>query len=229
MAVDKLIGQLGEDLEGYATYKKFPRKLRNDEASDIAEFLHEQVDAGVDARAQAIERAGAKVACERGCTGCCEEPIMVFRPEAARVWRWLERPENRDAKAAFLAAYPKWKAQIGAVSDKLSELFATDPQNFVAHHVDAWRKGVLCAFNQDGACTVYPVRPIICRTGHALDTNEHCSGAAEGNAKRATFVPLDDFIAKTRVLLVATHNATGRGTRGRPEALPHAVYELLKA
>jgi len=228
VAVDKLIEQLGADLEGYATYRKFPRKLRLDEASAVAAFLHEQVDMGVDARAEAIARGDAKLACTRGCNGCCEEPIMVFRPEAARVWRWLARPENQDARAAFLAAYPEWRARIGESADKLSELFATDAEHYVAHHVDAWRKGVLCAFNRDGDCMVYPVRPIVCRTGHALETNEHCSGASETPATRATFVPLDDFLARTRRLLVATHNAT-RGTRGRPEALPHAVYAMLQA
>jgi Fe-S-cluster containining protein len=227
VAVDKLIEQLGTDLEGYATYRKFPRKLRLDEASEVAAFVHEQVDAGVEARAAAVAQSGEHIACKRGCNGCCEEPIMIFRPEAARVWRWLERPENKETRLAFLAAYPQWKAKIGKTVDRLSELFETDSANYVQHHVDAWREGVLCPFNRDGDCTVYPVRPTICRTGHALETNANCSGSAEAPAKRATFVPLDDFVARTRWLMTATHNATG-GTRGRPQALPHAVHALLR-
>ena len=228
MAIDKLIEQLGADLEGYATYRKFPRKVRLDEAAEVAAFLHEQVDDGVEARAEAVAQAGQKIACARGCNGCCEEPIMVFRPEAARVWRWLERPENKPVRTAFLAAYPQWKAQIGKTADKLSELYATDSKNYVTHHIEAWRQGVLCPFNRDGECTIYAVRPVICRTGHALETNEHCSGSAEGSAKRATFVPLDNFVARARYLLVATHNATS-GTRSRPQALPHAVHAMLQA
>lgn len=228
MAIDRLIEQLGSDLEAYATYKKFPRKLRLDEASDVAEFLHEQVDQGVDARAEAIAKSGQTIACKRGCNGCCEEPIMVFRPEAARIWRWLERPENKEARLAFVAAYPAWKAAIGKTADALADVYETDRENYVTHHIDAWRKGVLCPFNRDGACTVYPVRPIICRTGHALETNEHCSGNAEGSAKRASFVPLDTFVARARYLLVATHNAT-KGSRGKPQALPHAVHAMLSA
>jgi Fe-S-cluster containining protein len=153
---------------------------------------------------------------------------MVFRPEAARVWRWLAQPEHADARAAFLATYPEWNARIGETAAKLSELYAAEAENYIAHHVDAWREGVLCPFNRNGDCTVYPVRPIVCRTGHALDTNEHCSGASETPATRATFVPLDEFVVRTRRLLVATHNAT-RGSRGRPQALPHAVYAMLHA
>ena len=40
-------------------------------------------------------------------------------------------------------------------------------------HVQAWRMGVLCAFNRDGACLIYGVRPSNCRTAHALDQQRH--------------------------------------------------------
>ncbi|HTL37007.1 MAG TPA: hypothetical protein VL326_27915 [Kofleriaceae bacterium] len=227
MAIEQLIGELGADLEGYATTRKFPRKVEFAEAAEIAAFLHDQIDKAVEARDAAIAQSDSKLACERGCNGCCQEPIMVFRPESTRVGRWLALPENAEAKSAFLAAYPAWKERIGAVSDKLSQLFVADPKNYIAHHVEAWRKGVLCAFNRDGDCMVYPVRPSVCRTAHALDTNANCTGASEKPATRATFVPLDTFVAKARRLLVATHNAT-RGDRGKPEALPHAVYAMLR-
>ncbi len=226
MGVDKLIDQLGKDLEGYATDRRFSRELPLDEASELAAFVQERVDRGVNDRAEMLSRSGATLACTRGCNGCCEEPIMVFRPEAARVTQWLSRPENTDARAAFLAAYPAWKAQIGDTVARLSELYETDPTNYLGRHVDAWRRSVLCAFNLDGECTVYPVRPTVCRTGHALETNKHCGGRAEGRAARADFVPLDNFVERTRILLLATHNAMP-GPRGRPEALPHVVHAML--
>jgi len=227
VGVDKLINELGKDLAGYATDRRFSRELRLDEASELATFVHERVDKAVDDRAVTIARSGKTIACARGCNGCCEEPIMVFRPEAARVALWLSLPENADARASFVAAYPAWNAAIGDTVAKLSELYETDQTNFNEHHVNAWRKSVLCAFNRTGECTVYPVRPTVCRTGHALETNNNCSGTAEGNAQRATFVPLDNFVERTRILMLATHHAM-RGTRGRPEALPHAVHAMLQ-
>jgi Fe-S-cluster containining protein len=227
VAVEQLIGELAADLEGYATHRKFSRKVPLQEAAEVAGFLQDQIDAGVEARATAIARAGAKLACTRGCNGCCEEPIMVFRPESARVGHWLARPENAEVRAAFLAAYPDWKTRIGDAADKLSQLFETDAPNYIAHHVDVWRKGVLCPFNRNGDCMVYEVRPTVCRTAHALDTNEYCSGSSETPATHATFVPLDNFVARARMLLRATHNAT-RGSKGRPEALPHAVFAMLQ-
>ncbi len=151
---------------------------------------------------------------------------MVFRPESARVANWLLLPENAAAREAFVSSYAAWNERIGDQLEKLSHVHVADPRNYVAHHVDAWRKGVLCAFNRDGDCTVYPVRPSVCRTAHALETSEHCRGATETPATRATFVPLDQFVARSRRLLIAAHNATA-GDRSRPEALPHAVHALL--
>lgn len=226
MAVEDLIGELAADLEGYARNRRFSRRVAPAEAAEVAAFLQEQVDQGVEARAEAIAKSGAKLACGRGCNGCCEEPIMVFRPESARVGLWLARPENAEAKAAFLEAYQVWSANIGDRATKLSELFETDAKNYIAHHVDVWRKGVLCPFNRDGDCSVYEVRPMVCRTAHALETNEYCKGASETPATHATFVPLDGFVSRARALLRATHNATG-GTRGRLQALPHAAYAML--
>lgn len=226
MAVETLINELAADLDAFATNRPFPREVPLSEAAEVAAFLHEQVDMAVAARDEAIARANVKLACKRGCNACCQEPIIVTRPEAARVAQWLARPENAEAKAAFLAAYPAWNERIGKASAELAHRHVLDPENYNAHHIETWRHGVTCALNRDGDCLVYPVRPSVCRTGHALETNEHCSGAAETPATRATFVPLDQFVSRARRLLIATHNATA-GDRWFPEALPHAVHAML--
>jgi hypothetical protein len=224
--LDPLIGELASD-PAYATgERKFPRRVSLAEAAAIAGRLHDEVDRGVEARAAVIAGQGRELACKRGCNGCCEEPIMVYRPEAARVARWLELPDNAAARAAFRAAYPAWRDRMGDTPARLSAKFAGDPGKYVEAHIEAWSKGILCAFNHDGACSIYPVRPISCRTAHALDTSEHCSGAATHAAVRASFVPLEQFVARSRKLLGAAHHAA-RGPKGRVEALCTVVYELL--
>jgi Fe-S-cluster containining protein len=221
----KLVGELASD-PAYATgARRFPRRVSVDDAVAIAAALHGEVDTGVEARAAAIAAQGFVLACERGCTGCCEEPIMVHRPEANQVARWLEQPEHAAAREAFLAAYPDWKQRSGDTPAKLSAL-SSDPAAYLEAHVEGWTKRVMCAFNQGGDCTIYPVRPISCRNGHALDTSEYCHSPAARPAKRAAFVPLDQFIARTRRLLAATHNAVG-APPGRVEALCDAVHDLL--
>jgi hypothetical protein len=222
-----LVDALASD-PGYASGKrKFPGAVSLADADTIAGGLQDEVDRGVVAREAAIAAQGMVLACKRGCTGCCEEPIMVHRPEAVRVARWLKQPEHAEARAAFLAAYPAWKARVGGTPARLSALYAGDPAVYHAAHVEGFRQGVLCAFNRDGDCVIYPVRPIVCRGGHALDTSAHCTGTTTRPAARASFVPLDQFIARTRGLLAAAHHAVG-GPRGRVEALPNIVHHLLQ-
>ncbi|HMG21314.1 MAG TPA: hypothetical protein VK607_08365 [Kofleriaceae bacterium] len=224
--LDQLVHELTSD-PAYATgERRFGRRVSLEDAARIAGRLQDEVDRGVDARAEMIAAQGWEVACKRGCNNCCEEPIMIFRPEAARVARWLDRPENAEVRAAFRAAYPAWRDRQGDTPARLSATFANHPESYVQAHKDAWAKRILCAFNVDGACSIYPVRPINCRTGHALDTSEHCHGGATHPAHRVTFVPLDQFVARTRKLLAAAHHAA-RGPKGRVEALCNVVYELL--
>src|SRR5512140_301468 len=125
--VEQLMNELASD-PAYATgERKFPRRVSLDEAAEIAASLQDEVDKGVEARAAGIAAKGLELACKRGCNGCCEEPIMIFRPEAARVARWLDLPENAEARAAFRAAYPAWRDRVGDTPAKLSAKFANDP------------------------------------------------------------------------------------------------------
>jgi Fe-S-cluster containining protein len=208
--------------------RKFHRKVRVDEAAGIAAFLQTQVDAGIAERDAQIAREGKVIACRRGCAGCCEEPIMVYRPEAARIALWLEQPDNAETRDYFRTSYPAWRARVGDTLSRLSATFVTNPDGYREAHIAAWNRGVPCPFLRDSACTIYPVRPIVCRTGHALDTAEFCNGAATASATRATYVPLDKFVARARGLLAVTHHAA-RGPKGRVEPLPDAVHELLRA
>jgi Fe-S-cluster containining protein len=223
----KLVNDLASDVRYATGERKFPRRVSMVDAVTIASGLQDEVDIGVEARTGAIAAQGLVLACKRGCTGCCEEPIMIFRPEAVQVARWLDQPENAAAREAFCAAYPDWKQRVGDTPARLSALFSDgESAPYVEAHVEGWKKGVLCAFNRGGDCTIYPVRPIPCRGGHALNTSEYCSGASTRPAARAAFVPLDQFIARTRKLLAATHNAMG-GPRGRVEALCDVVHDML--
>ncbi|HEU5061319.1 MAG TPA: SEC-C metal-binding domain-containing protein, partial [Kofleriaceae bacterium] len=76
-------------------------------------------------------------------------------------------------------------------------------------------------------CTVYEVRPNVCRGCHALDTAEHCRAGGGDRPTVMEFPPLDDFMARTRPLHIAAHAAL-RGTAA-PEPLCDAVHRLLAA
>ncbi len=203
------------------------------DAVGIAESVTTEIDKGTRARAGLAAQRGTPIACAAGCNACCEEPVMVLLPEALRVARWLARPENASARERFVARYPAWREAAGDGVDTLAELSA-DPngsERYSAAHRRQWRKRVMCAFDHDGRCSIYEVRPLLCRDAHALETNERCVPGAPIPAARLAFGPLDDFVPTAAVLLRATHNAIDPklgGKTNRLESLCVLVARLLE-
>ena len=202
--------------------------VRPAEAAALARALHDEMDAGVAARDRAIDGSGHRVACVRGCSACCEIVLITYESEALAVARHLALPEQAAARAHFAMAYPRWRAAVGDLADRAREGAARgDPEAVGAAAGEAALRHVLCAFNRDGACTVYEVRPNVCRGCHALDTAEHCTAGAADRPTVMEFAPLDEFMAKTRPLHMAAHAAL-RGSAA-PEPLCDAVHRLLAA
>lgn len=205
-----------------------PVELDDAGAAELAQALAAQVDRGADARAEVGKRQRLPVVCSVGCNGCCEELVLVYRPEAIAAARWLLEPAQQAVRERFLAAYPAWRKAVGDAPRHLAVLRARgDEAKFLTAHRAQWRKRVMCAFNHEGSCTIYPVRPIACRNAHAVETHTRCSGAntSDRPAARLAFPPLDQYLEQADAILFAAHQALG-GDR-RAAALCDAVYALV--
>ncbi|KAK3247884.1 hypothetical protein CYMTET_42631 [Cymbomonas tetramitiformis] len=97
----------------------------------------------VDKLAESIQSNLPKLKCQRGCAGCCIDDLRVLPVEAALIARTkLSPPVLTSAQAP-----PKEPA--------LSDFFVRGDRG-------------RCAFlNQDDACSIYAVRPLVCRV-HGL-------------------------------------------------------------
>lgn len=195
--------------------RRFPRTINLEDALAIVDAFHGAMDEAARFRAAQAEQRGRPVACHAGCAGCCEEPVMIFLPEALRIASFLLQPENAAIKQAFLDAYPRWKEKAGDGPQRLSDLFrAGDAKGHFHEFVAQWRKRNLCAFNSEGLCTIYSVRPLVCRNAHAVGTAEHCVGDDQsgGSAVRIADPRVDNFFEKGRKTLRALHHALGGET-----------------
>ncbi len=223
-----LLEELTSDVS-YATGRRaFPRSLAAADAMTLSRKLQEAVEEGTEVRARKAAEEGMKIACGPGCSYCCEQLVMVWLPEAMRVAEFLLRPENEAARATFLENYPRWRDQIGDADTHIAELTAThQTEAHLSAHMAVWRKRIMCALNKDGLCVAYEARPIVCRTCHALDTNEHCKGDTSTTIPaNIKFEPLDRFTTKAAAINTAMHHALG-GKKQRTVALCQAVYELI--
>lgn len=227
--LDRIVDALLADPAYGAGSRTFSGGVADDEAEVIAEGLGEQMDEGAAARSEQAAVQGFRIACGPGCSACCEVMVMVYRPEAIRIARFLAQPEHHALRAAFLDEHRRWRSAVGDSPTVIAALSAAaDRGPYYAALSEHWQRRILCAFNRDGQCLVYPVRPLGCRNAHALDTADHCVAATAlvRPAAALAFPPLDRFLATATALLRALQTSMG-GPHGEATSVSDAVYALL--
>lgn len=89
-------------------------------------------------------KVAPKAACRRGCSYCCYQSVIISDWEAARIARFTGR-----AAAVMPAPTP------GMDLRPTQKRFA----------------GVPCVFLKRGECSIYPVRPLACRTHFSMEAD----------------------------------------------------------
>jgi len=226
-SLQELANELLSDQDYVDGKRKFPRTVKLEDALAIVDAFHLAMDDAARIRAEETRQSGRPLACHAGCCGCCEEPVMVFLPEAFRIAAFLLRPENASIRQEFLDAYPRWKEKAGDGPQRLAVLFRSgDGKAHLAEYVAQWRKRNLCAFNAKGLCTIYSVRPLVCRNAHAVDTSAHCGGDSTQSAVSVADPRVDKLFEKGRACIRALHHALG-GEALATASVCESVHDLL--
>jgi hypothetical protein len=180
--------------------------LHGEDAEAVCGLFHAQVDRGTEARARAVEAAGHTIACHDGCAQCCHNMPAVFAGEAMTIARWLDRPEQAEVRAHFVARFPAWHAAVADLVERWTAAVAAgDSAAAEEAGREVWRRQVMCAFNRDGRCTIYEVRPNVCRNAHALD--RVCDPSHGEELQTFAFEPLDRYLAHIQPMVGALHAA----------------------
>lgn len=228
----KLAAELVADPAYAEGRRRYPRTVTVDDAVWLTGENHAALDARAVQRESLARARHRPIACAAGCNACCVQPVTVFLPEALRIAAWLRRDENAATRAHFLAAFPAWKEQAGdGFAPLLAAIARGDRAAEEEAHLAQWQRRAMCAFNRDGLCAIYPVRPAVCRTAHALDTAERCQpenyrGDRANLPTELRYEPVDQVFTTARLMSRAMHHALG-GERATPKALCQAVHDLL--
>jgi Fe-S-cluster containining protein len=108
--------------------------------------LAEQVQQGMSAAIDSLPSKGQH-ACAPGCCFCCYLPVDVLAPEAFRIAAYLKQTRSPAEFAALV-----YRLGVHGQHD-----FGARP----------------CAFLADGCCSIYEVRPMVCRGYNSL-SKERC-------------------------------------------------------
>lgn len=107
----------------------------------------------LDAQLVSVPRSShASVACAKGCDLCCHLRVMATPVEVLGLVDYIQR-------TLAAAAFATLKARI---AETASRLHALPPDQVL-------RTNLPCPLLVDGACSMYPARPLNCRAYHSLD------------------------------------------------------------
>jgi len=95
--------------------------------------------------------------CKKGCVYCCRQPISISVPEAHAIGQYIKRnfdeKETTDLKTRIL----EW---LSWVKTELS----THLQQGLNEAEALFSYGQYCPLLKENECSVYPVRPLLCRS-----------------------------------------------------------------
>ncbi len=117
-----------------------------------------------------------EISCKAGCGACCKQLVPIAKIEAhriAKLIRSLPALEKVKVVKRFEEGYEQltksgWFKQYEKVSD-LSRKEKTKLG------MDYFHEGIPCPFLEKGACSIHPVRPLVCREYLVTSPAENCS------------------------------------------------------
>jgi Fe-S-cluster containining protein len=119
------------------------------------ETVYEVVDESIalgDAVQERNPTSASALACKRGCNHCCHVPVGTSAPMVLRIAAAMRRDLDETELEAALA-------RVVSLDEKTHGLPWSPSQ----------RPPLPCALLVDGACSIYSVRPFVCRAWNSVD------------------------------------------------------------
>lgn len=114
---------------------------------------------GIDKVTQQAQTNGAELACKPGCSHCCHAPVKALAPEVFKIAREIKKldPESMLAITERLSDYLQQQSSSGM----------------------QWQTRPPCPFLQNNLCSIYAIRPAVCRRAHSLKLDPCATSAPE--------------------------------------------------
>ncbi|MDB4955139.1 MAG: hypothetical protein JWO36_2708 [Myxococcales bacterium] len=124
-------------------------------------------DVLVERELEVLASRGEVATCSKGCAHCCRQEIYVTRAEGEAVVEWITK---------------QWQpAQIEALEERLRSWLAwyrTEHKQLTDGGIDRqvafYEHGPHCPALEGDACSIYPVRPMTCRTHFVSSPPDAC-------------------------------------------------------
>jgi len=134
------------------------RHLNENRGSSLSITFVRNLQSGIDQVFSAAVDQGVAVACKLGCNHCCSARVEAIEPEVFRIAREIaSRPLD----------------ELNAHIERL-RVYVAMPRDAVP-----WNRRTPCPFLIADLCSIYAVRPGVCRKAHSLDVAKCAANAPE--------------------------------------------------
>ncbi|WP_368030326.1 YkgJ family cysteine cluster protein [Arcobacter sp. s6] len=114
------------------------------------------------------ETTKQNIACSKGCSHCCNTRVEITEPEAVFIYSYIKDNLNQEQQNAIFS-------KIKEITNITSQMQTTD---------DHIKLQIPCIFLNNQICSIYEIRPFICREFHSVDLESclNCYNKLEKNA-----------------------------------------------
>jgi len=195
------------------------------ERINVARAAMDTCDEDIARELEALAARGVAPTCSKGCAHCCRQEILLPRAEAEAIVEWMQ------------ASWPP--AQIEALKDRLRTWLAWYRDEFKRRvgsgedrQVVAYEHGPFCVALQDGACSIYPVRPMTCRIHYVSSSPDACRQARDpqyaGDEKMAVLSSIHRVSQPAILRIRAVIERQGADFLATVHLLPEWLAHLLR-
>lgn len=162
----------------------------------LAQHLSDRmVEQGV----KAVEAAGRKISCGKGCGACCRNLVAISEVEARRIRDLVEElPEPRRSEIKERFGLARQRLEEAGLLERLQRPEKWDGEEYQKLITSYFPLQIACPFLEQESCSIYEDRPLTCREFLVVSPPEHCAEPAAREVL-AVRLPLHVFHALARV------------------------------
>ncbi|CCH47863.1 YkgJ family cysteine cluster protein [Pseudodesulfovibrio piezophilus] len=102
------------------------------------------------------------VKCKPGCSFCCNQIIHAYPSELLCINEFLDKQPG--IRNSFAEKYPQWDVDFEPFREAFWDSFKQMPTKRAEFRSICREFSSQCPFCDDGVCSIYAVRPMVCRT-----------------------------------------------------------------
>lgn len=121
--------------------------------------------------------------CRKGCFSCCRQPIDVPLPEAYTIAQYIRNNFSHKEVESLNDRLDKWLLWV-------KEELPHYEQKGIDAYAAFYNHGVFCPLLVNGSCSIYAVRPVVCRGYYVSSDPRSCLPLNDEAALKEEPVPL---------------------------------------